>query len=38
MRIRYVARAAHDVVERDFEDDERLDGAEVALVFEGCGP
>ena len=32
-----VARAAHDVVEGDFEDDERLDGAEVALVFEGVG-
>ena len=32
-----VARTAHDVVEGDFEDDERLDGAEVALIFEGVG-
>ena len=32
-----VAGAAHDVVEGDFEDDEGLDGAEVALVFEGVG-
>ena len=32
-----VARAAHDVVEGDFEDDEGLDGAEVALVFERVG-
>ena len=30
-----VAGAAHDVVEGDFEDDEGLDGAEVAAVFEG---
>src|SRR5580704_4957895 len=30
-----MAGAAHDVVEGDFEDDERLDGAEVALVLEG---
>ena len=32
-----VAGGTHDVVEGDFEDAEWLDGAEVAVVFEGVG-